>query len=573
MTRRRTTLLIAASFMAVGLLATSCSSAGGSTGGEKSGGSATGAQGFQEQHKGGTLTLLAAGAAGTLDPQINYMTEYWEVYQGVYDGLLAFKKVGGQGSYDIVPDLATAMPEITNDGKTYTFTLRKGIKFSTGADVTLDDVVASFQRIFKVSGPTAGTFYNDIVGADACLKTPATCTLDGGVVADQAKGTITINLKAADSELKYKLALPHATILPKDSPPKDAGTTPLPTTGPYMFASYDPNQLLKMVRNPYFTQWSAEAQPQGYPDEIDFKFGLTVEAQVTAIQNGQADWMFDPPPADRLSELGTKYAKQVHVNPMAAMYFLTLNVNEPPFNNEKVRQAISWAVDRDALVQLYGGSNMASPVCTILPPGFPGHVDSCQYTKGGGDTWKAPDLAKAKQLVADSGTAGQEVGIIVEDNTVNRSMGEYMQSLLDQLGYKAKVEPLSTNISFTYMQNTKNHVQMGLLVWYADYPAASDFLHVLLSCESFHPGSDSSVNTSGFCDKQIDAKMKTAAGAIVANPDSGNAQWAAIDKEILSHAPVVPFLTPKRVDFASARVGNYQYSRQYFMIINQLWVK
>ena len=75
-----------------------------------------------------------------------------------------------------------------------------------------------------------------------------------------------------------------------------------------MFASYDPNSALMLVRNPYFKEWSHAAQPQGYPDEIDETFGLTVEAEVTAVENGQADWMFDPPPADRLNEIGTKYA-------------------------------------------------------------------------------------------------------------------------------------------------------------------------------------------------------------------------------------------------------------------------
>ena len=112
---------------------------------------------------------MAKAAGGTIDPQINYTLQYWQLYQTLYDGLLAFKKVGGEDAFKVVPDLAEAMPEVSNDGKTYIFTLRKGIKFSNGKDVTVDDVVASFQRIFKVSSPTAGTFYNGIVGADACL--------------------------------------------------------------------------------------------------------------------------------------------------------------------------------------------------------------------------------------------------------------------------------------------------------------------------------------------------------------------------------------------------------------------
>lgn len=103
--------------------------------------------------------------------------------------------------------------------------------------MTVDDVVASFQRIFKVSSPTAGSFYNGIVGATACLKTPATCTLAGGVIGNAAAGTVTINLVAPDVEFFYKLGVPHASILPKNAPAKDGGSTPIPGTGAYEIAS------------------------------------------------------------------------------------------------------------------------------------------------------------------------------------------------------------------------------------------------------------------------------------------------------------------------------------------------
>ncbi|MFC8513471.1 ABC transporter substrate-binding protein [Streptomyces sp. NPDC057257] len=564
---------LAAATVALALTAAACSSSDDGSSGSPTSSSGSGTGAFQPQHKGGTLKLVAHAAAGTFDPQVNYTLQYWQLYQSMYDGLLAFKKVNGQASFTVVPDLATALPKITNDGKTYTFTLRKGITFSNGKALTTDDVVASFQRIFKVSSPTAGTFYNGIVGADACLKKPASCTLKGGVTADAKTNTVTINLTAADPEFQYKLAVPHAVVVPKDSPTKDAGTKPLPTTGPYMAASYDPNRALKLVRNPHFKEWSREAEPAGYPDAIDYTFGQTVESEVTAVENGQADWMYDPPPADRLNEIGTKYASQAHVNPLTAFWYATLNVNMAPFNNKSARQAINWAVDRAAVVRLYGGTNLASPACTILPAGFPGHVDSCDYTKGGGTTWKAADLAKAKALVKQSGTAGQEVGIVVQDDDVNKSIGQYLQSLLTQLGYKAKLKPLSGNIQFTYIQNTKNKVQLALTSWYQDYPAASDFLNVLLSCASFHPGSDSSINISGYCDKGVDAKMHTALKTAETDEKSANQQWGAIDQQIMADSPVVPLINPKLIDFTSTRVGDYQFSKQFYMLVSQLWVK
>jgi len=138
-------------------------------------------------HRGGTLKLLAKAAGGTLDPQVNYTLEYWQLYQASYDGLLAFKKAGGNAAFDVVPDLASGY-KIKNGGKTWVFNLRKGIKFSNGQTLTPNDVAASFRRIFKVKSPTSGTFYAGIVGAQACLARPATCTLKGGVIANDKCG-------------------------------------------------------------------------------------------------------------------------------------------------------------------------------------------------------------------------------------------------------------------------------------------------------------------------------------------------------------------------------------------------
>ena len=314
------------------------------------------------------IKLIAKTAGGTLDPQVNYTLQYWNLYMATYDGLLAFTKAGGDAAFNVVPDIAEKMPTLTNGGKTWTFKIRKGIKFSNGKEVTTDDVVASLRRIFKVKSPTSGGFYAGIVGADACLKKAATCTLKGGVSSNPSARTVTINLKAPDPEFKYKLAVPHASIVPADSPAKDAGTKPIPGTGAYYFASYNPNKQLVMKRNPYFKEWSRLAQPDGYPDQITMSFGLTAEAQVTAVENGQADWMFDFPPADRLSEIGTKYANQVHLNLLTAFWYLPMNTNIPPFNNLKARQAVNYAIDRNATIKIFGGPKLASPSCQVLPP-------------------------------------------------------------------------------------------------------------------------------------------------------------------------------------------------------------
>lgn len=525
------------------------------------------------EHRGGTMTLAAVSAAGTVDPMINYTAQFWQLFQMTYDGLVKFKQAGGTDGFEIVPALAEAVPEPTNDGKTYVFKIRKGIKFSNGKEVMPSDVVASFQRIFKVKGPTTGSFYNGIVGADKCMAAAETCTLEGGVTGDDAAGTVTINLVAPDAEIFSKLAVPHASILPADAPLADAGTTPIPGTGAYMIASYDPNAEMVLKRNPSFKEWSVDAQPDGYPDEIIYKFGLTEEAAINAIINGQIDWMFDTPPADRLPEIGSKYASQVHIDPLAAFWYAPMNTNLAPFDNVKVRQAVNYALDRDALVGLFGGEVLAQPVCQILPPDFPGHVDDCLYTKEPGPSWVEPDMEKAQALIDESGTKGQKVTVIAEDNAVARGIGTYIASVLTELGYDASMKAISPNIQFTYIQNTNNNVQISVSQWYQDYPAASNFLNVLLSCGSFNKGSDSSINIAGYCNKDLDAQMKTAMTTALTDQDAANALWAKVDKGFMEQAPIAPLFTPKSVNFSSARLGNYVFNKQNRWFVSQSWVK
>ena len=528
---------------------------------------------YMTEHRGGTMRLVARSAAGTVDPHINYTLQYWQIYQSLYDGLLAFKKAPGADGFTKVPDLAEDMPVVSNDGKTYTFKLRKGVMFSDGREVSVKDVVASFQRIFKVSSPTAGGFYSVIVGADKCLAEAATCTLEGGVVADEAANTVTINLTRPDAEFFDKLALPHAVILPADAPVTDAGTVPIPGTGAYYISAYDPNTGMTLSRNPHFKMWSEEAQPDGYPDVVQYDFGLTDEAEVTAVQNGEADWMFDQPPTDRLGEIGTTYKDQVFITPLTAWWYAPMNTNLPPFDNVKARQAVNYAIDRNALVNLFGGPVLASPVCQVLPPGFPGNVPYCPYTKDPGATWSAPDLEKAKALVQESGTAGQKVTIITEDTTVSKAIGTYMQSVLTDIGYEADVKPISPNIQFTYIQNTNNKVQISITQWYQDYPAASDFLNILFGCSSFTPGSDSSINIAGFCDKEIQAKMDAALALGVTDPDAANVMWSEVDKAVTDKAPMAALFTPKHIDFVSKRLGNFQFNSQFYWMVTQSWVQ
>ena len=558
--------------IAVIAVAAGCGGSGSSSS-SSSGGGSTPAAGTPQ--KGGTLTILASSAFGVADPAQNYTLQEWAFLIDTHDGLVQFKRVGGTAGTQLVPDLATEIPQPTDGGKTYTFNIRKGIKFSDGTTMKPSDFVTTFERQFTVPGPTS--FYSGIVGADKC--TPKNCDLSQGVVADDNAYTLTIHLTAADPELLFKLALPFAYVVPGNTSPKLTGNNVPPGTGPYMWQSYDPNKEAVLVRNPYFKVWNPDAQPDGYPDKIVEKYGLQVSDEVTAVENDQADLVFagDTIPSDRLNELGTQYADQTHVNALTADWYMALNTQTPPFNNLKARQAINFAFDRGAAVKLAGGSSLAVPTCQVLPPNFPGYVQYCPYTANatsdGSGPWTAPDYDKAKQLVQESGTAGTKV--VVNTDGPDKPFGEQMVSDLNKIGYKASLVVLAGSIQYPFVQNSKNSDkwQVAWSAWYQDYPAPSDFLNVLLGCGSIHPNSDASPNIAAFCDKGIQAKMDKALQTGVTDPEAANQLWAEVDHEITDQAPWVDMYNPKQIDFLSSRVQGYQWSPQWYILYDQLWLK
>jgi peptide/nickel transport system substrate-binding protein len=525
-------------------------------------------------HRGGTFVTLATSNAGTADPQVNATPQYWQLYQVTQDGLTAFRKSSGPAANSVVADLAVKLPRTTDGGRTWTLTLRKGIRYSNGAPVRPADVRFTFERLFKVHGPTAESFYGAIDGAEGCLQNPATCTLDRGIALNG--WAITFHLTRPDTEWLQKLALPPAALLPPSVGIEEIGTdvSRLVGTGPYAWASYAPVRQLVLERNPFFKAWAPAAQPDGYVDRIVQRFGLTSEADVTQVERGGADWVADDVPTDRLSELESRFSTQVHINQLPADWYFALNVNIKPFNQLKARQAVNLAIDRNELVKLYGGAQLASPTCQVLPPGFPGYSPYCPWTAGGEAPWSAPDLARANQLVAESGTKGDRVDIVVANDRVQKAIGQYILVVLFKLGYDPRLKPLPDGVQAAYVQNSRNHVEVGLSQWHQDFPAPSDLLERLLGCDSFVPDSDASPNISGFCDRTtVQPLMQRAVTLGLTRPQAAERLWRQVDRRVVDLAVWLPLFNPRQVDLVSRRVGNYRWSPQLHLMPSLLWVK
>ncbi|MDX6515490.1 MAG: hypothetical protein QOH73_1156 [Gaiellaceae bacterium] len=520
------------------------------------------------EHRGGALTVVAAGI-DFIDPALAYLTSAWSILTVTNDGLVGFRRAGGVQGIQLVPNLAVSLPTPTDSGRTYTFQLRPGIRYSDGKLVQPADFRHTLERLFQLDSPGA-LYYRGIVGANRCKK-GRPCDLSRGIVTDAGARTVSIHLTAPDGDLLSKLALPFAFVVPASTSARATGTHPLPATGPYRIAGYDKKtKTYRLVRNPRFRVWSADAQPQGYVDSISVttRFGPFENRRVRAVEHGSGDIALSggpPMTKDELEQLFIRSPGQLRLRTAFTTEFFFLNTRVPPFDDVRVRRAVNYAFDPEPLARLDGRANVAT--CQILPPNFPGYRPTCLY---------APrNLERARSLVRSAGAVGADVTVWVPRPLVER--GRYMVSVLDSLGLRAHVKSIDASngagLYFAKVGDSRTRAQIGFSGWFADYPSATGFIPPLLGCAAFVPASPLNTNLAEFCNRSIDAEMARAATLQAQDPPSATLLWQRIEREILALAPVVPTDNRRNVDFVSKRVGNYQYNPQFGVLLDQLWVK
>ena len=535
-------------------------------------GSGAGAAG----HRGGTLRLLSSVWDDTVDPVL--ATVAAGPLTMTNDGLAAFQRVGGSGSVQLVPDLAVSLPSPTDGGTTYTFLLRRGIRYSNGELVRPEDFRRALERdLILGPNPAMGDPFADVVGGAACAAHPSRCDLSRGVVVDDAANTVTFHLVAPDPEFLDRLTVTDAVAVPAGTPLQDVGLHPLPATGPYEMVGVTRREGW-LVRNPYFHQWSHAAQPAGHPDRIVYRLAASPSAEVTAIEHGTADYMFDTVPANRVRELETRFASQFSVSPnLADIDMLVLNTRVAPFTDVMVRRALSYAIDRGKIARLLGQDNQ--PTCQVLPPYIPGYRRYCPYTldPNPAGVWTAPNLTEAERLIAVSHTRGTPITIWNLNNNLGTPytpIERYLVSLFDQLGYPTTVKDLSNDSNAPQrFADSRTRAQAALTAFSPSYPSASQVIQLNFACQSFLPDSTGNANISEFCDHRVDTQIAEALAAESDNsPDTGEL-WAQADRTVTDQAPVISLINPGTNNFVSARVRNLQGSFQDGLLLDQLWLR
>ena len=470
------------------------------------------------------------------DPGLTYTVTGWQVIQHVYLGLLGYKQTAGPDGATIIPALAQSLPTISADGKDYKFKLRQGLRYSNGKPVLASDFKASIERLYKIDSPGVG-FFDQIVGADTYSKTK-TGGISGIIANDKAR-TVEIKLSSPRGDFLYILGIPFAAILPKNTPASDQSTRGIPATGPYMEQSYQPNRSFVFVRNPQYKE--IPGIPKGNPDKLT---GTIISEDTAALQtvlNGKSDYDFRTIPTDRLSEVQSKYKDQLRLYTPANTYYFAMNTRVPPFNKLQAREAINYAIDRGAMVRLFGGLGVTTQ--NFLPPTYPQYKKISYYTH---------DLAKAKQLVQQSGTAGMKVTVWGLNEAPSQPTTEYVADVLNKIGYKATPKLLAHDVYFTTIGNQATKAQIMYTDWYQDYPHPLDWFDVLLNGNRITQTHNNNVGNADF--PAANAKIE----ALKKQPkltDAINKQWAQLDHDyVVKYSAVAPYLNIEGTDFFGKNV-------------------
>ena len=512
-------------------------------------------------HRGGTLRVAVPEFGPTID-QFDYSL-LWNI-DLTGDGLTAYRRVAGTDGAGLVPNLAASIPTPTDDGRTYTFPLRRGVSYSTGEPVGPEDFRRAIERFYRL-GPAPAPYYDGIVGAAECRRDPSTCDLSRGIVADVAGNAVTIHLTRPDPNLIHYLALPFAHAVAPSAPESEVTRRGLPATGPYMVVSHRPGRELRLVRNPRFREWSRAARPDGYPDEILLTVAREAEA-LKDIEEGRLDTaLLDRIAPAQLERLAVQYPGRLRAPLLSATLLIALNTTLAPFDRLDARRAVAYALDREELIRSLGGPQYGRTTCQVLPPNFPAHEAYCPYTRAPRDdgVWHGPDLEEARRLVARSGTAG--AAVVVRSPPLLHPQARSVAELLRQLGYRATAKLTADEewLADAYGPDP-GAVQVAVTGWAIDYPAPSTFFEQL-RCGSLDP--------SRFCNPAIDRQMDRALALQATDPAAADELWARIDRAVTDEAPWIGYATPARVRFLSDRAGNFQAHPVWGVLLDQLWVR
>ncbi|MDR6634614.1 peptide/nickel transport system substrate-binding protein/oligopeptide transport system substrate-binding protein [Phyllobacterium sp. 1468] len=488
--------------------------------------------------QGGDIIVTYKDDIATLDPAIGYDWVNWSMIKSLYSRLMDYEP----GTANLIPSLAETFG-VSDDGLTYTFKLRKGVKFTNGREVVASDVKYSIERAVnpKTQGPGAGFFgsikgYEDVTGGK-------TTTLDGIAAPDDA--TVIFHLSRPDATFLHVLAINFASVVPHEAVEAaggDFGKNPV-GSGTFVLKDWTIGQHLVFERNPdYFVK------DMPHIDKFTVEVGQEPLVALLRLQKGEVDIAGDGIPPAKFLEIKNSAdgPKMIVDGQQLQTGYITLNTKVKPLDNLKVRQALNMAINKDRITRILNGR--ATAANQPLPPLMPGYDKSF--------TGYAYDVEKAKALLAEAGfPAGFETVLYSTNTDPQPRIAQAIQQDLAAVGVKAEVRALA-QANVIAAGGTEGEAPMiwsGGMAWIADFPDPSNFYGPILGCSGAVAGG---WNWSWYCNQDID-KRAVAADSMSdpAKVAERSATWGKIFTDIMADAPWIPLINERRVVAKSLRMG------------------
>jgi len=492
--------------------------------------------------------VLLGTAPDSLDPSVAYSTQAAEALWPTHLPLLTYRHASGSAGTRLIPALAAELPRVSRDGRSYSLRLRPGLRYGGGRRVLARDFLYAIERAIRLNWPGKSFFLGSIVGAAAYDAHEAAGI--SGIRTEDVSGRITIRLTRAYGPFANVLAFLSAAPLPWGTPMRPSPHSPPAGVGPYRIADIVPGHGFTLRRDPGFAGLRIPGIPTGELDKITFRVvsSNAIEAEEVLRNRADAFDASDSIPPGLLAQIKGRAGDRFAQVALPATFYFFMNTREPPFDRLQARQAVEYAIDRSALRRLASG--FLTPTCYLLPSGITGHPTApCPYGQ-------RPDLAKARRLVAASGTAGTRVTVWGRQTSPFAEFARYYASVLGSIGYRTTLKLLADSVYFQTIGNVGTHAQTGYAEWAQDFPNPIDF-YLLVDARSIRP--QGNLNFSMVDDPLIQRMLPRLESRPATLLDADAPQWEALDRHTAARAYLavigqrsLPKFLSSRIDFASA---------------------
>ena len=499
----------------------------------------------QPTPQGGVLNLYGADPT-TLDPAASAEATSIEYVLQIYSGLVALDK-------DLAPvaDIASKW-EQSQDGKTYTFHLRDGVKFQSGRNVTAQDFKYSWERACSpaTGSSTASTYLGDIVGAKEMLSGQAR-ELGGVKVVDDS--TLQVTIDAPKTYFIFKLTYPVAFVVDRDNVQSGSNWWKKPDgTGPFRLKEWTEGSRLVLERNGLYYGRVAGLNSVVFHLLAGLPMNLYETGQIDVAEVGGAY-------IDKVTDQSGPFYTQLAVAPELSFFYVGFNATREPFNDPNIRRAFSMALDKDKLVSLVFQSTVAK-ANGIVPPGIAGFDSNLKGI--GFDPVKARDLIKQSKY----GDVSKLPTITLTTGGEGGSASGWLQAAIyewrQNLGVDVKIRQLEPERFYYSLGSEKD--EMFDLGWIADYPHQQDFLEVL-----FHGSSD--INYGEYGNPEVDALLDRA--GVEPDPSKSMALYRQAEQKLVEDAACLPLWFGRSYMLVKPYVKNYQVTPLGFAILNQVSIQ